>query len=255
MVFVPKRAKVIELNQRTLGAAQKVSRFFAEKFHAILRLKPLRGYSPLEGIDMPRTTRQRQMELIREFFRRSVRLSLLPEGDYVADTFVSLGAVVISSALTGNRRPTYLAAFTDLPIDFVALVLILMDQSDLWWDEAYVRLRSLLNKTTEVLVIEDRACAAVDSLWESIQTPYDSLLDHYRRGCQGRSKSRPLGRSKREPLISNKDEGWVVFGGEGALERSGRGPSSPPSSPKRVGRGRSQRSAGGFLLRRLCLSR
>jgi hypothetical protein len=45
------------------------------------------------------------------------------------------------------------------------------------------------------------------------------------KACQGRSKSRPLWRSKREPL--NKDEDGVVFGGEGALERSGRGPSPP----------------------------
>ena len=67
-------------------------------------------------------------------------------------------------------------------------------------------------------------------------------------GCQGRSKRRPLGRSKREPLIRI---GRGVFGEEGALERSGRG----PSSPKRVGSGRSQRSEGGFRLRRLCLRR
>jgi hypothetical protein len=131
---------------------------------------------------MPQTTRKRQLDWIREFFRRSPSLSLLPEGDYIADTYVSVGAVVISAALTGNRRPVCLAAFTELPLDFVALVLILLDQSDIWRDEAYVRLVSLLQKTTEILVIEDRACAAVDSLWESIQAPYYGLLDEYRSG-------------------------------------------------------------------------
>src|SRR4051794_31376597 len=58
--------------------------------------------------------------------------------------------------------------------------------------------------------------------------------------CQGRSKSRPLRRSKREPV---KELVSGVFGGERALERSGRA----LSPPKRVRRGGfSDRQAGPF---------
>src|ERR1700761_1247538 len=131
---------------------------------------------------MPQTTSTKQLYWIREFFRGSQSLGLLPAGDYTADTYVSVGAVVVSAALTGNRRPTCLAAFTKLPLDFVALVLILMDRSDFWRDDAHIRLVALLKRTTEIVLVEDRACAAVDSLWESIQAPYYGLLDEMRSG-------------------------------------------------------------------------
>jgi len=44
-------------------------------------------------------------------------------------------------------------------------------------------------------------------------------------GCQGRSKTRPLGRSKSRPVVASS--GCWVCGVEGPLERSGRGPSTP----------------------------
>ena len=49
-----------------------------------------------------------------------------------------------------------------------------------------------------------------------------------REGCQGRSKSRPVRRSKSRPV--DGDGVGLYFGGEGALERSRRGPSPPRCS-------------------------
>jgi hypothetical protein len=119
---------------------------------------------------------------IQHFFRESKNLSLLPEGDYTADTFVSTGVVVISAAVTRSRRPTHLAAFTGLPLEFIAMVLCVMDDTSLWSDESYVSLVNLLERTRDIRLIETQACCAVDALWESFQTPYYGLLDEFRRG-------------------------------------------------------------------------
>src|SRR5947209_4188963 len=63
------------------------------------------------------------------------------------------------------------------------------------------------------------------------QTSFDMPNSSRSGACQGRSEKEPLGRRKREP-IEQMVSG--IFGGERALERSGRG----LSPPKRVRRGR-----------------
>jgi hypothetical protein len=57
------------------------------------------------------------------------------------------------------------------------------------------------------------------------------LPAHWMR-CQGRNKKEPVRRSKREPVIRMQCR---YFGGERALERSGRG-LSPPSASGASGR-------------------
>jgi hypothetical protein len=102
----------------------------------------------------------------------------------------------------------------------------------------------LLERLRELLRAQGRLSGILIDETEDMPSSacYSSRIGSLNRACQGQSKRKPMWRSKREPLLS---VGVVVFGGEGALERSGRGPSLPRRRSGAIGR-RVDSFCGGF---------
>jgi hypothetical protein len=76
-----------------------------------------------------------------------LRPSQLPSpNDHLGAVFASCRAVMLSAAMTGNRGEDFLANLTQLPLEFVDLLVQTMEQSYLWWSDEVWELRRALEK-------------------------------------------------------------------------------------------------------------
>jgi hypothetical protein len=127
----------------------------------------------------------RWLNWLEDFFRTSQKLSLLPPGDYDADTYVSIAVVVISTALTKSQLPDFLARLTGLPIRFVRTILSIMDDIDLWSYPEYKCLWTILDQApvNPLLSIEPLSTSIMYTFWEAPELMlYIDRLNQQRRG-------------------------------------------------------------------------
>lgn len=108
------------------------------------------------------------------------------EGDALVTTYLSCGAVILTSLVVGSTDFDLVARATSLPPRFVKLVLSSMDEQDVWCLDSVYEFRELLKGApSDFSCVGSRLGDVIEDFWDFCWTPaVGEELEKFRGGIQ-----------------------------------------------------------------------
>ena len=127
-------------------------------------------------------TGNEQAHFFRNICRKTNNLRPSLDRDFVVDTFVSAGTVILAVAVAGDSRADQITELTCFPIEFVNSILDQARTMNLWSSESFIALKQSLTEISENLfTVDEHASWATEDFWNADSTD-NSLLHLYRGG-------------------------------------------------------------------------